>query len=105
MGSKVCAAVAALTAACTPTVRYGYQYKLKQDFTARYEPEQPTVEARKLLATAKTVAFYPPDTCANINPDVEQKRVQQLRASCGVLMSSLERAAERAGYDVYSWQN
>src|SRR5262249_10327412 len=64
----------------------------------------PPVEARQLLARARTIAFYPPDTCLNTTPtDSQQDKV--LRARCGVLLSKLERDAERAGYEVVSWVN
>jgi len=97
-------AVGGVAASCTVST-YGYQYKVRQDFGGGEEPEQPSAEARQLLANATTVAFYPPDVCLNTDTAASEKRVQQLRASCGVLMSTLERAAERAGYEVYSWQN
>jgi hypothetical protein len=97
----LCAALAG----CAPNATYGYQYQLTQQFTGGEEPEAPAVEARQLLANAKTVAFYPPDTCLNAETVVANRKLQEVRANCGVLMSTLERAAQRAGYEVLSWQN
>jgi hypothetical protein len=103
----VCLATsAALLGGCTHQVTYGYSYQLKEDlFGGEEDPEPAPVEARQLLAAAKTVAFFPPDTCINADPTQDRKRLQELRASCGVLMSKLERAAQGAGYEVLSWQN
>lgn len=90
-------------AACAPTTTYGYQYRLEQQFgTGGEQPEAPNVEARQLLAQAKVVAFYPPDSCLNTETAKEQR---ELGAGCGTVMSRLERAAEQAGYEVVSWQN
>ena len=96
---------AGLTAGCTKYVTYGYQYRMQQQFGGGEEPEPAPVEARELLATAKTIAFFPPDICVNVDATASDTKVKQLRANCGVLMSTLERAAERAGYEVVSWQN
>jgi hypothetical protein len=97
---------ASLFAGCTHHVTYAYQYQIKEDmFGGDEQPEQPPVEARQLLAGAKTVAFFPPDSCLNTDTSENRKRMQELRASCGVLMSKLERAAQGAGYEVLSWQN
>ena len=90
---------------CVANTTYGYQYQLTEKFTGGEEPEQPAVEAKQLLASAKTVAFYPPDTCLNAETVVANRKLQEVRANCGVLMSTLERAAQRAGYEVLSWQN
>ncbi|HUS28247.1 MAG TPA: hypothetical protein VMZ53_07055 [Kofleriaceae bacterium] len=100
-GLLLCAALVG----CAPNATYGYQYQLTQQFTGGEEPEAPGVEARQLLAGAKTVAFYPPDTCLNAETVVANRKLQEVRANCGVLMSTLERAAQRAGYEVLSWQN
>lgn len=98
--------LASLATGCTKYAYYGYQYRFNQEFVGE-EPEMIPVEARQLLASAKTVAFYPPDICINTDTQItgDRKRVEQLRASCGVLLSTLERAAEGAGYEVLSWQN
>src|SRR5688500_18397198 len=96
---------AAALGACLPNATYGYQYQLQQQFLGGEEPEAPPVEARQLLASAKVVAFYPPDSCVNADPSQGAKRLQELRASCGTLMSKLERGAQAAGYEVVSWQN
>jgi hypothetical protein len=96
---------AGLTVGCTKYVTYGYQYRMQQQFGGGEDPEPATVEARALLATAKTIAFFPPDVCVNVDATAGDTKVKQLRANCGVLMSTLERAAERAGYEVLSWQN
>jgi hypothetical protein len=104
-GWLVLGVAALLTVGCTKYVTYGYQYRMQQQFGGGEEPEPAPVEARELLATAKTVAFFPPDICVNVDTTAGDTRVKQLRANCGVLMSTLERAAERAGYEVLSWQN
>lgn len=98
--------VGSLVCGCTKYAYYGYQYRFNQEFVGE-DPEMIPVEARQLLASAKTVAFYPPDFCINTDTQIsgDRKRVEQLRASCGVLLSTLERAAEGAGYEVLSWQN
>jgi hypothetical protein len=89
--------------ACAPTTTHSYQYRLEQQFgTGAEQPEAPNVEARQLLAQAKTVAFYPPDSCLNTEATSEKR---ELGAGCGTVMSQLERAAEQAGYEVVSWQN
>jgi hypothetical protein len=105
LGWLVLGAAAGLTAGCTKYVTYGYQYRMQQQFGGGEDPEPAPVEARELLATAKTVAFFPPDACINVDATAGDTRVKQLRANCGVLLSTLERAAERAGYEVLSWQN
>ena len=90
-------------AGCVQTTTYGYQYRLQQDFGHQgAPPEAPNVEARQLLAQAKTVAFYPPDSCVNTDA---KNTDNSLHAGCGTVMSRLERAAEQAGYEVVSWQN
>ena len=89
-------------AACGTTT-YSYQYKSLQQFGVGEQPEPAPREARELLANAKTVAFYPPDSCLNADPS--QASSQQIKARCGAMMSALERAAEDAGYEVLSWQN
>jgi hypothetical protein len=98
-------AAAALAAGCTKYTTYGYQYRMQQQFGGGEDPEPAPVEARELLAAAKTIAFFPPDACVNVDTTAGDTRIKQLRANCGVLMSTLERAAERAGYEVLSWQN
>jgi len=97
--------VAALAggAGCAPTVYYGYQYRLTQELNGAEQPEAASAEARQLLGMAKAVAFYPPDAC--LNNETSAQKDKELHASCGVLLSTLERAAERAGYEVLSWQN
>ena len=102
---RLVAAVTAcgMVAACGGDRFYGYQYRLEQQFGTGDQPEPASREARQLLANAKTVAFFPPDIC--LNADTGERKSSQLRASCGVLLSTLERAAERAGYEVLSWQN
>lgn len=90
-------------AACAKTSTYGYQYRLDQQFAGSEDPEPAPVEARRLLASARTVAFYPPDRCVNTTDKAASER--EFRANCGVLLSLLERAAERAGYEVVSWVN
>lgn len=93
-------------ASCAQTTTYGYQYRLQQEFGhGGAAPEPPNVEARQLLASAKTVAFYPPDRCINTDANDAQRRGGELHAGCGSEMSKLERAAEQAGYEVVSWQN
>lgn len=88
---------------CTKSATYGYQYRVEQQFAGGEDPEPAPVEARKLLAGAKTVAFYPPDRCVNTTDKAASEK--EFRANCGVLLSLLERAAERAGYEVVSWVN
>jgi hypothetical protein len=90
--------------ACGHTSTYGYQSTFDKQFLGSEDSEPPPVEARQLLASARTVAFYPPDTCLNATP-TETQQDKVLRARCGVLLSKLERDAERAGYEVVSWVN
>ena len=99
------AALLIAASACSNYTTYGYQYRMQQQFGGGEEPEVAPVEAKQLLANAKTVAFYPPDACINVDTTAGEAKLKQLRANCGVLLSTLERAAERAGYEVLSWQN
>lgn len=92
-----------LIAGCAHTTTYGYQYRLDQQFGGTEESEAPPVEARQLLGGAKTVAFYPPDVC--VNTERQSDKGSAVIARCGVLLSKLERDAERAGYEVVSWVN
>src|SRR3954462_13383840 len=99
-------AIATLCFGCKPPATYGYQYQLTQQFGGAEAPEVLGREARELLANARTVAFYPPDLCLNTDTSHAGGRDQKMAvANCGVLLSNLERAAERAGYEVLSWQN
>ncbi len=96
-----------LLASCAKQMNYAFEETLPASVFANGEAAEPAGrEARQLLATARTVAFYPPDYCINIDAEREMvARYRTLRANCGVLLSSLERAAEKAGYEVVSWQN
>jgi hypothetical protein len=91
----------AMFAGCGHSATYGYQYRVDQQFGGGEDSEAAPVEARQLLAHAKTVAFYPPDTCL----DSKQQATRAIVARCGVVLSELERDAERAGYEVVSWVN
>src|SRR5678816_2070157 len=75
-----------LFAACSHASTYGYQSTFDKQFFGNEDPEPPPVEARQLLASARTVAFYPPDTCLNATP-TESQQDKVLRARCGVLLS------------------
>jgi len=61
---------------------------------------------REVLASARSVAFIPPDVCADLkSADAGTKSsVQVASTSCSVLMNSLEEAAAAAGYEVVSSQ-
>jgi len=96
------ACATSMTTACVKTTVYGYQSVYQVSSTGE-DPEPAPVEARQLLAGAKTVAFYPPDRCINTTDKAEVEK--EFRANCGVLLSLLERAAERAGFEVVSWVN
>lgn len=62
--------------------------------------------ARDTLGSAASVAFIPPDVCAELkSADAGTKSsVQVASTSCSVLMSALEQAATEAGYEVVSSQ-
>ncbi|HSD87258.1 MAG TPA: hypothetical protein VLB44_07075, partial [Kofleriaceae bacterium] len=96
-----CVAAFFMISGCGHTATYGYQYRVDQQFGGGEESEPPPVEARQLLANAKTVAFYPPDMCL----DNKQQGTRSIVARCGTVLSELERDAERAGYEVVSWVN
>jgi len=96
---------AVVVAGCKTPPTYGYHYEMAQQFGGAEAPESANHEARALLAAAKTVAFYPPDLCLNTDTAHDGKHDKLVQANCGVLLSTLERAAERAGYEVLSWQN
>ncbi|MEO8844978.1 MAG: hypothetical protein ABI591_15290 [Kofleriaceae bacterium] len=102
---KVLYLVAVVAAGCKTPATYGYHYEMAQQFGGAETPESANHEARALLASAKTVAFYPPDLCLNTDTARDGKHDKMVQANCGVLLSTLERAAERAGYEVLSWQN
>lgn len=89
-------------ASCTYTKTFGYTPQYQVQVTDE-EPEVATAEARRLLASATTIAFYAPDRCVNTSDKAEEEK--QFRASCGVLLTYLELEAKKAGYDVVSWQN
>lgn len=90
---------------CPKPMNYAYREQLPQTAFGPADTAEPAGrEARLLLSSARTVAFYPPDYCINVDKD-DVARSKTLRANCGVLLSSLERAAEKAGYEVVSWQN
>src|SRR5689334_8722440 len=80
---------------CPGSTTYGVQYSARPDLGSTEVPEEPTVEARQLLKTAKTVAFYPPDYCRNTEDHVavvqgdiaDRRRVQELKSACGSLIS------------------
>lgn len=88
-------------AGCGHTATYGYQYRIAQQFGGGEESEPAPAEARQLLAQAKTVAFFPPDSCL----DTKQQATRSVISRCGAVLSELERNAERAGYEVVSWVN
>lgn len=99
-----------ITALACATSVFGCTYSKTFGYTPHYDvqvtgedPEPAPVEARQLLAGAKTVGFYPPDRCINTTDKAEEEK--QFRANCGVLLSYLERSAEKAGYEVVSWVN
>ena len=100
------AVVTVAIAGCATPPSFGYQYRMAQAFGGGEQPETITREARDLLAGAHTVAFYPPDRCLNtdVGPGTKQNE-RMVQANCGVMLSTLERAAEAAGYEVLSWQN
>lgn len=62
--------------------------------------------AREILGRAESVAFIPPDVCAELkSADAGTKSsVQVASTSCSVLMNALEQAATEAGYEVVSSQ-
>ena len=90
----------AVVAGCKTPPTYGYHYEMAQQFGNAETPERANHEARALLAAAKTVAFYPPDLCLNTDTTRDGNHNKLVQANCGVLLSTLERAAERAGYEV-----
>lgn len=64
-----------------------------------------TSDAPELLSPGQRIAFYPPDSCRQTTAAPERSReFELLSMTCGVLMSSLETTAARAGYEVVSWQ-
>jgi hypothetical protein len=96
-------ACAAAAAGCTPHSKT-YLYTPHYDVQATGEdPDVPSVEARRLLATAKVIGFYPPDRCVNTTDKAEEEK--QFRASCGTVLTELETAAQKAGYEVETWVN
>ena len=70
------------------------------------ESDEPSLEAKQIIAKAKTVAFFSPDECRNSKAagvgSVEISNI--MRLACGVLMSELETEASHAGFQVVSWQ-
>jgi hypothetical protein len=97
----------ALGASCGTSKIYGYERTRKREFPDVFDPSPLTNAARAALAAAKKVAYFPPDWCdqnitARQTDTIVDSRV--MRMHCGVLLASLERSAEAAGYDVVSWQ-
>lgn len=64
-----------------------------------------TRDAAALLGPGRRIAFYPPDSCRQTTAAPEgAQQVELVGMNCGVLMSSLETTAAKAGYEVVSWQ-
>jgi len=72
------------------TVTYGYQVHAAALAAHTDGPDAPAAETTQMLVNARTVAFFPPDPCD---------------ARCTELVTTLERGAEHAGYQVVAWQN
>lgn len=85
-----------------------YGYMAASDTSLdREPPATPPEKATNALAKMKRVAFVPPDMCLDMRAgdtgSTVDKRV--IRMQCGVTMSELEREAEKAGFDVVTWQS
>jgi hypothetical protein len=85
-----------------------YGYEMSGSTTLdREEPPVPPEKAVAALATNRRVAFVPPDSCLDMRAADSSTAVDRrvLRMQCGVTMSELEREAERAGFEVVTWQS
>ena len=81
--------------ACPKPMSYAYQERLPASAFGPADSAEPAGrEARQLLSMARTVAFYPPDYCINVDKD-EVARNRTLRANCGVLLSSVPSYKDR----------
>ena len=85
---------------------YGYSMAAETSFD-REPPPTPPGKATAAIQKLKRVAFVPPDTCLDLRAADTSTTVDKrvLRMQCGVTMSELEREAERAGFDVVTWQS
>jgi len=85
---------------------YGYTVAADSSLGREAPPEAPG-KATVALSKLKRVAFVPPDMCLDMRAGDTSTTVDKrvLRMQCGVTMSELEREAERAGFDVVTWQS
>jgi hypothetical protein len=113
-GHLVCTAFLLLMVGCgstqlrvVPTPRY-YGYSVAADSSlGREAPPSAPAKATTALQKMKRVAFVPPDMCLDMRAGDTSTTVDKrvLRMQCGVTMSELEREAEKAGFDVVTWQS
>lgn len=105
VGAALCV-ILVLGTSCTKSAAYSYSRTFDVRFPEDYDPAPMTADAQRVLSTAASVAFSPPDFCAE--PEDRRHGIQKaeglLRLDCGVIVSALERSAEEAGYRVISFR-
>jgi hypothetical protein len=90
---------------CAKTAVFNYHRDYALEFPETDDSAPLVREARAELASARTVAFFPPSDCVDQRTLNNLDRDQEImRLTCGVLLSQLERTAEEAGFSVVSWQ-
>src|SRR5262245_13086891 len=108
------AILAAVATACgttsTRTVDTSRFYGYEMSGSTTLDREPPPIAPDKAvaaLASQRRVAFVPPDSCLDMRAADSSTAVDRrvLRMQCGVTMSELEREAERAGFEVVTWQS
>jgi hypothetical protein len=112
-GSLVCVALllavgcGSTSVATIQTTRYvGYTVASDTSLDREPPPVAPPKAVNALLKM-KRVAFVPPDMCLDMRAGDTSTTVDKrvIRMQCGVTMSELEREAEKAGFDVVTWQS
>jgi hypothetical protein len=112
-GSLVCVALllavgcGSTSVATIQTTRYVAYSVVSDTSLDRDPPPVAPPKAVNALQKMKRVAFVPPDICLDMRAGDTSTTVDKrvIRMQCGVTMSELEREAEKAGFDVVTWQS
>lgn len=101
----LCGVVVSLLGCAGPRT-YGVRFNLEGQRQVDLASTPPSPEVATILRGATTLAFNPPDACRDVKAaGAGASEVSNvMRLSCGVLMTELEGAAAREGFQVVSWQ-